>query len=634
MSSLLSEDKLQEIRDRIDLVELVSSYLPLKNAGRNHLGLCPFHQEKTPSFNVSPEKQIYKCFGCGVSGDLFEFVMKMEGLSFPEAARRLADRAGVELNEEPLTPEEEQRNREREHLLRINEVACAYYQQQLLESPQAEGARRYLKKRGYDRQMAETYRLGFAPDGWENLSRHLADQGFDATKVRQLGLIRTGKEGRGDYDLFRKRLIFPIVGLKGEVLAFGARVLDDSLPKYINSTDSPVYHKGRILFGLHTGRQAMRTSGEAIVVEGYFDQMALHRVGYPQSVATCGTALTEEHAALLKRYAKKVFLLFDQDAAGQKATFRAMEPLLALGVETRVVQLPSGEDPDSLLASSGAEGFQQRMAESTPVVEAFVDFALAQEDASVEGRVRAAHAVMDKLALVPDAMTRGLYTRMLAERIGVDEALLKQYRPKVPRSVGRQPAHASVPTAPPSTHVPPPEAPPPQDGDYAGAFDRPDVYVPPPRSAEPVRADVTKPVTVQSRAQVLAQRDVLRLMLALPRARQQVIEQGPALFFVDADLLALGQVLTQQPSEPEQVEPSALLDGLSASQQALLHEVAALALEPLLEDPDKHLQDCQQKVAVTRRNEEAETLRAQIEAMPDGDAKNDALQRLISLKKR
>ncbi len=636
-----SEDKIQQIRDRVNLVELVGSYVSLKQSGRNHWGLCPFHNEKTPSFSVSAEKQIFKCFGCGAGGDAFDFLMKIEGLSFPEAVKKLAEQVGVEIEERPLTPEEDLRKREREHLLRINEVVCAFYQQVLLEAPEGETARRYLKKRGYDRTIAETYRLGFAPDGWENLAKHLSEKGFEPDKVKQLGLIREGKEGRGDYDQFRRRLMFPILGLSGQVQAFGGRVLDDSLPKYINSTESPVYHKGRILFGLQTGRQAMRTSGEAIVVEGYFDQMALHRAGYPQAVATCGTALTEEHAALLKRYASKVFLLFDQDAAGQKATFRAMEPLLVLGMEARVVALPGGEDPDSYLAENGKEAFGERLKQARPVVEAFVDFALAEEDGSIEGKVRAAHRVMDKLALLPDAMTRGLYVRMLAERTGIDEGLLKEYRPKRPpaRSAGgssksggsSSPAMAG---GPPEMDVPPPVDP----GGY-GAPPEPMPILPETQGGQGRRearsGASTPPSQGEQRSPAVgkAEQAVLRLMLALSLAREAVQEAGLDQFFDDRVSLQLARRILESPAAQEEIDPAPLSAGLEPEEADLLNRVQGLDLESLAEAPETFLNDCRLTVRKRRLQQEIGRMQQTLSRLTDESEKADCLQQLMALKK-
>jgi hypothetical protein len=241
MMGRIPEEKIQEIRERLDIVEVVSSYLPLKRSGANHQGLCPFHGEKTPSFNVNAPRQIFHCFGCGVGGNVFSFLMRMEGLSFPEAVRRLGERVGVEVEEETLSPVEEKRREEVERLVRINEVAADFYHRILLDEPEGAAARRYLRERGYDGEAARRFRLGYAPERWDALAKHLETKGFDPALVREkLGLVRPGRDGRSDYDLFRRRLLFPISDSRGQVVAFGGRVMDDSLPKYINSPESPV----------------------------------------------------------------------------------------------------------------------------------------------------------------------------------------------------------------------------------------------------------------------------------------------------------------------------------------------------------------------------------------------------------
>lgn len=280
MSGQISESKINEIRERTDIVELISQYVSLKHSGANHTGLCPFHSEKTPSFSVNSARQFFHCFGCGVGGDVFSFLMKTEGLVFPDAVRLLAERAGVELEEHIPTPEEEQRERQRERLYRVNEVAAAYFHQLLMEHPAGEPARQYMKIRGYGRKASGEYQIGFS-SSWDGLRIHLEEQGLDAEDARILGLLRPGKQDLGDFDSLRGRLIFPVYDLSGRVVAFAGRVLDDSKPKYINSPESLVYHKGRVLFGLYQARQAMRQCGEVLLVEGYFDQLALYRAGFP-----------------------------------------------------------------------------------------------------------------------------------------------------------------------------------------------------------------------------------------------------------------------------------------------------------------------------------------------------------------
>ncbi|MDX2479804.1 MAG: DNA primase [Desulfuromusa sp.] len=434
MTGQISEGKINEVREQTDIVELISQYVSLKHSGANHTGLCPFHSEKSPSFSVNSARQFFHCFGCGVGGDVFSFLMKTEGLAFPDAVRKLAGRIGIELDERALSPEEELRERQRERLYRVNEVAAAYFHQLLMDHPLGEPARKYMKARGYGRKAAGEYQIGFALDSWDGLKKHLEEQGLADEDARTLGLIRPGKQGRGDYDLFRGRLIFPVYDLSGRVVAFAGRVLDDGKPKYINSPESPVYHKGRVLFGLYQARQAMRQSGEVLLVEGYFDQLALYRAGFPQVVATCGTALTSDHARLIKRYVQRVVLLFDQDAAGKQATFKAMTVLQEEGVPASVIELPDGEDPDSFIQGQGAEAFRARLEKARSVMDLFMDDVLAEAGSGVEQKVRAAEQIVEKISNLNSELEQDLYLKELAQRSGIGLDQLQQVNKK---AIGR-----------------------------------------------------------------------------------------------------------------------------------------------------------------------------------------------------
>lgn len=457
-SGQIGESKINEVRERTDIVELVSQYVTLKRSGANHTGLCPFHAEKSPSFSVHAGRQFYHCFGCGVGGDAFSFLMKIEGLSFPDATRRLAERAGIDLEERQLSPEEEQRQQHSDRLYRVNELAAAYFHQGLMEQSTGEVGRQYLKRRGYGRKAAGEYQIGYAVEAWEGLAKHLQQQGVAAEDARTLGLIRPRKEERGDYDLFRGRLMFPIYDLSGRVVAFGGRVLDDSKPKYINSPESPIYHKSRVLYGLYQARQAMRQSGDVILVEGYFDQLALYRAGFPQVVATCGTALTSDHARLLKRYVQRVLLLFDQDAAGKQATFKAMAALQEEGLPALVIGLPSGEDPDSFIQSQGADAFQLRLEQARPAMDLFMEDALEQAGAGVEQKVRAAEVVVSRISELTSSMEQDLYLKELSARSGIDVQLLKQQLDEAGRKVAIvQKPYRSEPVVPNDYPVPPPK---------------------------------------------------------------------------------------------------------------------------------------------------------------------------------
>jgi DNA primase len=593
MTGLIGEDKIQEIRERIDIVELVSSYLPLKRSGANHLGLCPFHSEKTPSFNVNAPRQIFHCFGCGVGGDAFSFVMRMEGMTFPEALRRLAERAGVEIEEEQLTPAEEQQRQEKERLLRVSEVAAAFYHQQLLDDPQGAEGRRYLRQRGYEGETVRQFGLGYAPDSWQALTEHLAGKGFETKWGRDvLGLVRAGNDGRRDYDLFRRRLLFPIQDSRGRVVAFGGRVLDDSLPKYINSPESPIYHKGQILYGLYQAKEAMRHSETGIVVEGYFDQLALYRAGFQNAVATCGTSLTVEHARLLKRYCKKLLLFFDQDKAGRKATFRAMEVLLAEGLAASVVELSADEDPDSYLAGHTAEELQACFDRARPVLQVYLEHCLAVHGDSIEGKARAAEEMLGKLRLLPSDLERDLYLKELARRTGLDEDLLQKRLTVTPAAA---PAKAKV--------VPP-------------------VAVSPPQR-RPLR-----PAVAQGGGNKF-QECLLHLMKVNSEVRSQVAEATPDALFSDADRRAIAAGLINSSDEEGKLDEDRLLNGLSEDQKAILSGIIVKDDEALAEEPVRIFEDCKMAVERERLKTRNRVLQEQIEqAERDGDsAALEALQR-------
>ena len=561
MTGQISESKINQVRDRSDIVELVSQYVDLKRSGANHMGLCPFHSEKSPSFSVHAGRQFYHCFGCGVGGDVFSFLMQIEGVSFPDAVRRLADRAGIELEERQLSPEEERRQQQRERLFQVNELAVEYFHRQLMEVPAGEPCRQYLKRRGYGRKAAGEYQIGYAADSWEGLTRYLRTQGANAEDARTLGLIREGKEGR-DYDLFRGRLIFPIYDLQGRPVAFGGRVLDNSKPKYINSPESPIYHKGRVLFGLYQARQAMRQSGEVILVEGYFDQLALYRAGFPQVVATCGTALTADHAKLLKRYVQKAILLFDQDAAGRQATFKAMAALQQEGVPALVIELPRGDDPDSFVQRQGADAFRQRMEQARPAMDLFMEDALQNAGSGVEQKVRAAQAVIERIAELSSSMEQDLYLKELAGRSGIELELLKQQL----SDILQRPKTASVRQGD-SPAVPPP---PPQ---YSG--------MPYGAQATQARPGPVAPQRLWSRAEEQA----LCLLLHNPEARNKIVAEGIESYFSADVAQRLAEKLLQE-LEQDEGTPEAIVSRLEPE---LIAPVGLLAHK----DPDEFAGDAE-----------------------------------------
>ena len=581
MSRQIPEEIIQEIRDRTDIVEVVSSYLPLKRSGANNQGLCPFHSEKSPSFNVNSTRQIFHCFGCGVGGNVFTFLMRMEGLAFPESVRRLGEKAGVEVPDEQMTPAEEQRRQERERLARVNEVAADFYHQLLLDGEDAAPARRYLRQRGFDAEAVRFFRLGYAPEQWDGLAKHLQSKGFDAKSFRdQLGLTRAGKDGREDYDLFRKRLMIPIQDIHDQVVAFGGRVLDDSLPKYINSPESPIYHKSRILYGLHGAREAMRRENSGIIVEGYFDQMALHRAGFENSVATCGTALTPEHVKLLKRYTDRLLLLFDQDKAGRQAILRAMEVLLPAGFSVAVVTLEEGADPDSFLVDHGSELMQARLDAAQPVLEYYIELTLAQCGDSVEGRARAVEAIAGKLSLLKSDIEKDLYIKAVSERTGLDASLLRN------RSVAAQPSRSgSIPVRAPAS-VPPDQA----------VLKIPDAIV-------------------------KAQKNMLRLLLDQTVSPAVIDAESLGELFPDEGFKGIAELIIALFNDGQDIDSGRLHAKLDPASMELLATIESGGSEYLIEDPEEIFKGCRSTTKKYFYKIQSENLKELMDkALQDGDS--------------
>ncbi|MBD1400630.1 DNA primase [Pelovirga terrestris] len=582
MSGQIGDDKIEQVRDRTDIVELVSQYVDLKTSGRNRLGLCPFHAEKSPSFSVNAERQFYHCFGCGAGGDAFSFLMQSEGLSFPDAVRRLAGRAGIDLEERPLTPPERAHIEERERLYRINGLAADYFHANLMAHPQAVSARNYLKERGYGQKAAAEYRIGYALSGWSGLKDHLEQHQLAATEARILGLVREGSSGRGDYDMFRSRLMFPILDLAGRVVAFGGRVLDDGKPKYINSPESPIYHKGAVLFGLYQARQAIRVSGDVLVVEGYFDQLALNRAGFAQAVATCGTALTAEHAQQLKRYAQRVVLVFDQDRAGKQATFKAMTTLQQEGVAAAAVTLPAGDDPDSFLQRQGAEAFQVRLDRARPLMELYMEETLKEAGNGVELKVRAVEQVLGKIAALKSELEQDLYLKELSGHSGIEVARLQKKLDMIARQQrGRSRVQGSA--APIS---------PPHPADEPG----------------PQRSGGRQPqLPANSRKAVSrTEQTLLRLLLQSSAVRTAFIERGGVRLIHHPDVAAvMAEILQQATASGCDIE--SLLPGLTAPQREILSQARICDPAEFAETLDQVAGDCLralEKQALKRRSDQ------------------------------
>lgn len=427
----IPEETIEAIRNRVDIVDLVGRSVSLRQAGRSFKGLCPFHHEKTPSFHVNPQLGIFHCFGCNAGGNAFAFLMRHDNLTFPEAVRALGRECGIEVPEEHAGAEQGVGRRLREACA----VAERFYRASL-QSAEGAAARAYLAGRGFDAEACARFAIGFAPDRWEALVRALAAARVPVAAALQAGLVGEGQ--RGHYDRLRGRVVFPIRDVRGDPVAFGGRALPDAQgrapdPKYLNTPESPLFSKREAFYGMPDALEAIRRAGRAVVVEGYFDRIALARAGLEEALATCGTALTEDHARQLRRRTQEVVLLFDGDAAGQRAVERSLALLLPEGLRVRAAELPAGDDPDTYLERHGAEALRELVGRAAPALDGVIRRAVARGCATPWEKADAVAAVVPLLALVPDPVERGETARQLSFAAGVPaaevEAALRRARP-------------------------------------------------------------------------------------------------------------------------------------------------------------------------------------------------------------
>lgn len=441
MSGRIGEEARERVRDATDIVQLIGERVALRRSGRSFKGLCPFHTEKTPSFTVTPDRQIWHCFGCSRGGDVFAFLMEKDKLSFPEALRALADRAGIELPQPERGPQDDVFDR----IYQANALASDFFQASL-RAPAGAVAWEYLVGRGFEEPWLTSFQIGWAPEGWDGLTTALGKL-LPAAVLEEAGLIVRRGDGSGHYDRFRNRIIFPIASAAGKIAGFGARAIaPEDTPKYLNSPETPVFRKGRLLYGLPAARAGIREQREAIVAEGYLDVMRLHAAGFTNAVSTCGTALTPDQARLLARLQVDVLLIMDGDDAGVRAADRALDPLLEAGLATRVLLLPRGEDPDSFLRREGASALRERLGSALDAPGFLAESKLggdADKNPSVELRVR---RLVELLGRVEDPIRRRLLVRRGAEVFGLEEGVLLEALKRRKGSRGRS-AAAAAPTA-------------------------------------------------------------------------------------------------------------------------------------------------------------------------------------------
>lgn len=587
----LSDSQIEDLRDRADLPALIGRRVNLRKAGKDYVGLCPFHGENTPSFYVVPNKRMWHCFGCGKSGDVFRFYMDLDGLAFPDAVRQVASESGILLVEDRADPEEARRRAHLDALAGLMDRAARFYEQHLWH-PTGKPAREHLQSRGVTEEWARRFGLGFAGIARDDLARALDKAGVDPALAVETGLCIPGKNDGKLFDRFHGRLIVPIRIPRpphGRTVALGGRHLPGLVrerpgykaAKYINSPETPLYQKGQVLFGLDLARDGIRKEERAVVVEGYFDVLALHQAGFPLAVASCGTSLTPAHLDLLARTAaKEIVFLFDGDAAGLRASARAAELCARVQVPARVATLPLGLDPDDFARKHGLDGLQRLVEAARPALEVLLDAALAElgPNASVEERVRAVHSVRPLVLAAPEGLSRDLYVAKIAEKLGVSDGAL---RSELDREPARPPAAASAPRPnaprpsgrPGQNHPrqplrprpredrvdePPfPDQPPPEAWEESGP---PLESRPSGRSAPPA-----EPSPLQRAAEALARRtfaaeEVITVaLLRFPALAATVAQEGILGDFGNPALRAVAEQVIARAQEGAEVQPELLL---------------------------------------------------------------------------
>jgi DNA primase len=533
---LIPEEKISEILHAADIVDIVSESVILKKSGQNYFGLCPFHSEKTPSFSVNPAKQIFHCFGCGTGGGALGYVMKYHGLPFPEAVKMLARKYNIVVETRHLDPVVQKHQDLKETLFRINRKVMGHYQNHLLKDSAGQAARQYLENRHITPEMMEEFHLGFALGQWDDVVGFLKKTRVSRSVAENSGLVVPRKNSSGFYDRFRNRIMFPIFDINMQVAGFGGRVMDDAMPKYMNSPETPVYSKTRILYGLHAAKTHCRQAGTVHIVEGYFDFLTLYQHGVKNTVATLGTALTPEHVRILKGYAPAMILVFDSDTAGIAAAKRSIKTFLNEGVETRILILPKGEDPDTFVMKFGAAAFQKQADNARSVMPFLREVAMDTHGSSVTGRAKVLADMVPYLAEIQDSALRSLHVRDLAESLGIDEAaVLEKVREQVGQ--GRPPRDISSD----------------------------------PRSADPERSSDPR------------ERQLLSLMLHSPGIIGQVKDSGVLDHFYSERLCRIGRIMVQADPDPD-FFVTRILALMNTEEDREL--VAALAMTDGLDDSD------------------------------------------------
>ena len=428
MGSTEMDSFVERVTERTDIYSVVSNYVQLTQKSGRYWGRCPFHNEKTPSFSVRPDKGLFYCFGCGAGGDVFKFLSLIENITYFEAIKLQAQRLGIDLPEKKSSPEQDKRRREEKILIKINELAQDFYHECLIKTARGEVGRKYLAARGINTETIEAFKLGFASDEWENIYNKFTRQNFSPQQLEAVGLVAKRKNSSGYYDRFRGRIMIPIANIFGNVVGFGGRILnpaDDTTPKYLNTPETVLFNKRNLLFGLDKSNRAISAAGAAIVVEGYMDAISLFGAGIKNVVATLGTAFTPEHVKLILRYARKIIFCYDSDEAGQRATIRALPIVQQMGAEVFVVKVPDGKDPDEFIRKHGKTAFEELITNAATLIDYRMQYILANSEyETIAGKIRTLKEILPVIAKVEDPVMRNEYCKKIAAALTLEEHIV------------------------------------------------------------------------------------------------------------------------------------------------------------------------------------------------------------------
>lgn len=590
MDYRIPEEIVEDIRIRSDIVEIISEYVSLQRKGKNYLGLCPFHSEDTPSFTVTPDKQMFYCFGCNAGGNAFSFLMKKENWTFPETLEHLAHKHGILLPEKELSPREREQQARRRRWEEILEGATDYFHDVLMNRSEGEPGRQYFSKRGIDSETMKTFRLGYAPDRWDGLLEALSLRGIRPQELAEAGLaiereVQEGKTNRGYYDRFRNRVIFAILDSRQKPVAFGGRVLDDSLPKYLNSPETAFFSKGHHLFGMNRAHQGIREFGFALLAEGYMDVIALQKAGFSQAVASLGTALTKDQAKLLRRYTQRMVVVYDSDKPGIQATLRAGEILREAGFRVDVLSLTGAKDPDEYLKSQGVDQFKEALSQAKPYIEFKYQIYIKDHPAhSAPEKRELVGELAGDILKVQSPVEREAYERFLSLELGLtleavqlEIASKDRNKSKNPREIEYSPANQDI-----------------------SVKNRDNIS----RYVNPMPSVLTVPSGV-----IRAERILLRLLLEqLVTVAQVETELGKDFWKV-----SIHQHIFQSIAEAQVVNKAGLpMDGT----EELQSQIANIMVEETdVSQPDKLFQDCLRQVRSTRAEETVEELQTRMVAL-------------------